>query len=254
MKTALVLSPGIGTVVLELQREGFKVYATKISAEYAHLYKKYFPGVSAPPPDKHVDLLVSFNDTVTHQTIQRYHPKMIVALPSKAVAWTKLYHYTVFDLNCSLYNSPQSKKQPFLVGLRLHNGQRNVRLLNDLVHEIGNRATQKPLAVNDVLKDRELFLLPPFNGRSLFSAHLPAPEILPRHWPVVIDFKPGVMDISKDKGNATSLSVEEFALIQGVEIPLHTLNRKDAIKAIAGSVPTGVLKPVFQAVTKTLNK
>lgn len=248
MKNALVLSPGIGTPVLALLRLGFRVYANRIKPEYAHIYKKHFPSVTKPPIGKCVDLIVSFKEEITLHIIENYKPKWIVSLPDLAVAWKRRYHHSVFDLNCSHYNTPQARKQTFFVGTRLDHGKNESKTLAEFIKRISSQARNKPMTVRDALPEKQNYLLPPCNGRALFSADFPAPHLVHNHWPIVIDYKPGVLDIRANKKNARHLSIEEMATLQGIDYPLYNLNRKDAVKAITESVPTEALRSVFSSI------
>lgn len=254
MRSALVLSPGIGTAVQVLLELGFKVYTNRITAEYVSIFKKNFPSVRPPPQGEKIDLLISLKDEVTSQMLERYKPTWLVSLPTLALVWKRRFHYSVFDLNCSYYNTPQSRKQVFFVGTREATNVPTYQILGAFLKNVKKLATKKPMISKEVLGGRPSYLLPPSNGRSLFSTDLPAPYITHKHWPIVIDFKPGPMDIHIDTRGAKSLSVEDFCGLQGIKYPLYDLSRKNAIKAISESVPPGVLEAVFLSIVKSSNK
>ena len=117
---AVVVGPGIGTDVGEiLACSGVTVYVTKIDPKYRRSFKDNFPDVkNAPSSLRDVDILVSFNEKITHRLIEWYSPTLIITTPRYSDDVKQKYSWVSFDLNCSYYGVPQSRIQPFFVGVR----------------------------------------------------------------------------------------------------------------------------------------
>ena len=243
MVVAVVVSPGIGTTVHQLLVEGVTVYVTKLDPKYRRCFKHNFPGVkNAPHCLRNVDILVSFNGKITHRLIEWYKPRLIITTPQYADDVKRKYHWVSFDLNCSYYKVPQSRIQPFFIGVC---GNAKTVVL-EIKSEVGRAATSNQMVAGDVINTKT-YMLHPYNGRSLYKASLPAPTINKKHWPIVSEFKPCIADARVPPNGVRSLCVDEVAALHGINMPLPYLNRKDAFGAISNSVPP----PVFSVVLDT---
>lgn len=241
---AVVVGPGIGTDVgAILAYSGVTVYVTKIDPRYRRCFKDNFPGVkNAPSSLRNVDILVSFNEKITHRLMEWYSPTLIITTPRYSDDVKQKYSWVSFDLNCSYYGVPQSRIQPFFVGVR---GNNSSEIVWKIKTDVGAYASRNQTVAGDVINTKT-YMLHPYNGRSLYKASLPAPTINKKHWPIVSEFKPCIADAKVAPKGVRSLRIEEVAALHGIDIPLLYLSRKDAFCAICNSVPP----PVFSVVMR----
>ena len=242
MVVAVVVAPGIGTTVHQLLVKGVTVYVTKLDPKYKRCFKHNFPIVkNAPNSLRNIDILVSFNEKITHRLTEWYKPRLVITTHQYADDVKRKYHWVSFDLNCSYYKVPQSRIQPFFIGVCENNTAKTT--VWEIKSKVASAATNNQSVAGDVI-NAKTYMLHPYNGRSLYKASLPAPTINKKHWPIVSEFKPCIADAKVAPNGVRSLGIEEVAALHGINMPLLYLSRKDVFCAICNSVPP----PVFSVV------